>query len=292
MAGACPKCGWQPVDGSACPRCGVDVAGYLAELAAGAPVSVPAALERRSGDPARLGGAPDLRPAGFWIRVVAVIIDTRRDSGRAGRSLRGRVDGVRRSVVDRDPGGRADVRRHAHRRVSVLFHWRWGQTLGKMAVDIRVVTCRPTPTSPGWPRTAVRSTLGCAALRQLASLLSSAILGCRLPDGRASARQAGLARSHRRHPRRAPPVTLPLPLRNRLAELVLEAFHDRRRAARARGARRRRLPESRTPRSSRSGRSERVDSSRGARWTRPTRRSRRPRPGRAPVRRSPLLRSA
>ena len=60
---------------------------------------------------------------------------------------------------------------------SVLFHWRWGQTLGKMVVDIRVVTCRPTPTSPGWLTDRGPLTLGCAALRQLASLLSSAILG-------------------------------------------------------------------------------------------------------------------
>ena len=59
----------------------------------------------------------------------------------------------------------------------VLFHWRWGQTLGKMAVDIRVVTCRPTPTSPGWLTEGGSLTLGCAALRQLASVLSSAILG-------------------------------------------------------------------------------------------------------------------
>jgi uncharacterized RDD family membrane protein YckC len=59
----------------------------------------------------------------------------------------------------------------------VLFHWRWGQTLGKMAVDIRVVTSRPTPTSPGWLMEGGPLTLGCAALRQLASALSSAILG-------------------------------------------------------------------------------------------------------------------
>ena len=58
-----------------------------------------------------------------------------------------------------------------------FFHWRWGQTLGKMAVDIRVVTCRPTPTSPGWLTDSGPLTLGCAALRQLASLLSSAIFG-------------------------------------------------------------------------------------------------------------------
>ena len=162
MAGACPKCGWQPVDGSACPRCGVDVAEYFAELAASAPVSVPAALERPSAiSPVSLA-RPDLRPAGFWIRVVAVIIDS------AVILVAQAVLYAVASVVF----GAMLVAVYP-----MLFHWRWGQTLGKMAVDIRVVTCRPTPTSPGWLTDRGPLTLGCAALRQLASLLSSAILG-------------------------------------------------------------------------------------------------------------------
>jgi uncharacterized RDD family membrane protein YckC len=103
--GGMSKCGWQPVDGSACPRCEVDVVEYFAESL----------------------------PQVFGAMVIAVY--------------------------------------------PILFHWRWGQTLGKMAVDIRVVTCRPTPTSPGWLTDSGPLTLGCAALRQLASLLSSAILG-------------------------------------------------------------------------------------------------------------------
>jgi uncharacterized RDD family membrane protein YckC len=48
----------------------------------------------------------------------------------------------------------------------VIFHWLWGQTLGKMAVRIRVVTMQGEPLS-----------LGCAILRQLGSWLSAAILG-------------------------------------------------------------------------------------------------------------------
>jgi uncharacterized RDD family membrane protein YckC len=177
MAGACPKCGWQPVDGSACPRCGADVAGYLAGLAAGAPVSTPPALERPPAISPATTPRPALRPAGFWIRVVAVIIDTVviLVAQAVLYAVASVVFGVRSSIAIRVAAqvfGAMLVAAYP-----MLFHWRWGQTLGKMAVDIRVVTCRPTPTSPGWLTDNGQLTLGCAALRQLASLLSSAILG-------------------------------------------------------------------------------------------------------------------
>jgi uncharacterized RDD family membrane protein YckC len=159
-----------------CPRCGVHVAGYLADLAAGAQVSVPAAGARPSAIPPV--SAPGLdRPAGFWIRVVAVIIDT---------AVILVAQAVLYAVASMVFGGRSSIAIRGAAQVfgamliavySVLFHWRWGQTLGKMAVDIRVVTCRPTPTSPGWLTDRGPLTLGCAALRQLASLLSSALLG-------------------------------------------------------------------------------------------------------------------
>ena len=173
MAGACPKCGWQPVDGSVCPRCGVHVAAYLADLAAGAQVSVPAVVER----PSAIPPVSAERPAGFWIRVVAVIIDT---------AVILVAQAVLYVVASMVFGGRSSIAIRGAAQVfgailiavySVLFHWRWGQTLGKMAVDIRVVTCRPTPTSPGWLTDRGPLTFGGAVLRQLASLLSSAILG-------------------------------------------------------------------------------------------------------------------
>jgi uncharacterized RDD family membrane protein YckC len=176
MAGACPKCGWQPVDGSACPRCGVDVAKYFAELAAGAPVSA-VALERSSSISPGAAARLDLRPAGFWIRVVAMIIDT---------AVILVAQAVLYAVASMVFAGRSSIAIRGAAQVfgamliavyPMLFHWRWGQTLGKMAVDIRVVTCRPTPTSPGWLADSGPLTLGCAALRQFASLLSSAILG-------------------------------------------------------------------------------------------------------------------
>ena len=173
MAGACPKCGWQPVDGAACPRCGVHVARYLADLAAGAQVSSPTVVEQ----PSTIPPVSPERPAGFWIRVVAVIIDT---------AVILVAQAVLYAVASMVFGGRSSIAIRGAAQVfgailiavySVLFHWRWGQTLGKMAVDIRVVTCRPTPTLPGWLTDRGPLTLGCAALRQLASLLSSAILG-------------------------------------------------------------------------------------------------------------------
>jgi uncharacterized RDD family membrane protein YckC len=177
MAGACPKCGWQPVDSSACPRCGVHVARYLAELAAGAQVSAPAAPERPTAISPVSAPHPEPRPAGFWIRVVALIIDT------AVILVAQAVLYVMASMVF---GGRSSIAIQVAAQVfgamliavyPVLFHWRWGQTLGKMAMDIRVVSCRPTPTSPGWLTDGGPLSLGCAALRQLASVLSSAILG-------------------------------------------------------------------------------------------------------------------
>jgi len=175
MAAACPKCGWQPVSGPSCPRCGVHVAGYLAELAAGA--SHAAAFERSSALPSADVATPALRAAGFWIRVLAVLIDTAVVLiAQAMLYFMGSmVFGGRSSVVIRVAAqvfGTLLVAVYP-----VFFHWRWGQTLGKMAVDIRVVTCRPTPTTPGWLADGGSLTIGCAVLRQLASALSSAILG-------------------------------------------------------------------------------------------------------------------
>ena len=171
------KCGWQPVDSSVCPRCGVHVAGYLAELAAGAQVSAPAPLERPSAIPPLSAARPAIRAAGFWIRVVAAIIDT---------AVILVAQAVLYAVASMVFGGRSSIAIRGAAQVfgamlmavySVLCHWRWGGDLGKMAVDIRVVTRRPTPTSPGWLTDGGPLTLGCGALRQLASLLSSATLG-------------------------------------------------------------------------------------------------------------------
>jgi uncharacterized RDD family membrane protein YckC len=49
---------------------------------------------------------------------------------------------------------------------TVLFHWLWGQTLGKMAVQVRVVTLEGGPLS-----------LQCAIIRELGVWLSSLTFG-------------------------------------------------------------------------------------------------------------------
>ena len=177
MSGACPKCGWQPVGGPTCPRCGVRVAGYLAELGEGAHVSPAVMFEGASAPSSVIAANADLRAAGFWIRALALIIDTVVIAvAQAVLYVVGSmVFGSRSSIVIRVAAQAFGATLVAV--YPVFFHWRWGQTLGKMAVDIRVVTCRPTATSPGWLTDGGSLTIGCAALRQLASVLSSAMLG-------------------------------------------------------------------------------------------------------------------
>jgi uncharacterized RDD family membrane protein YckC len=140
-------------------------------------VSPPAVRERSSIVAPGSAPRPDRLAAGFWIRVLAVAIDTAVILGAQAvlYVVASMVFGDRSSIVI--PVAAQVFGAMLVAVYPVLFHWRWGQTLGKMAVDIRVVSCRPTPTSPGWLTDGAPLTLGCAALRQLASVLSSAILG-------------------------------------------------------------------------------------------------------------------
>jgi uncharacterized RDD family membrane protein YckC len=167
MTDACPKCGWQPVAGARCPRCDVDVEAYRAQIPATLPpISAPVGRPRSV-----------VRPAGFWIRAVAVLID-----GIVVGLIQLAMFFAARIVF----GGRASIVASVAAQAfvlalvaiyPVLFHWRWGQTLGKMAMDIRVVSATPTATSPGWLVDGGGLTFGCAALRQLATVLSSALFG-------------------------------------------------------------------------------------------------------------------
>lgn len=167
MTDACPKCGWQPVAGARCSRCGVDVEAYRAQIPpALPPIAAPVTPPR-----------PAVRPAGFWIRAVAVLID-----GIVVGLIQLAMFFTARVVF----GGRASIVASVAAQVFVLalvaiypvvFHWRCGQTLGKMAMDIRVVNAAPTTTTPGWLVDGGGLTLGCAAIRQLATVLSSALFG-------------------------------------------------------------------------------------------------------------------
>ena len=181
MAGACPKCGWQPVVGASCPRCGVDVASYRSALlrpsgpeAPGAAVTT--AIEISSAPALPSDARTRYRPAGFWIRVAALLIDW-------GVLLTAQLVlfGLAWAVFGGASSAAIHVAVQAFAVVlvtvyPVLFHWRWGQTVGKMAVEIRVVSCAPTPTTPGWLVDGGSLTLGCAILRQLGMVISSMTL--------------------------------------------------------------------------------------------------------------------
>ena len=153
MAGICPRCGFESVEGGTCPRCGVDVAGYRARvaIAAGPP-----------GPVARV-----FPPAGFWIRVVAALID--------GVVLL--IAQWMLSLIAFIAFGHAGSARSVSAAAQVMsvilgfvypiiFHWQWGQTLGKMAMHIRVVALNGGPL-----------TLGQATLRQFGAWLSAILLG-------------------------------------------------------------------------------------------------------------------
>ena len=106
------------------------------------------------------------RPAGFWIRTVAILIDgavlviAQMVLGLVAWMAFMDASPVVVGTASRAFGGALGAL------YPVLFHWQWGQTLGKMAVEIRVVTMDGGPLS-----------LGCAVLRQLGSWVSAAIFG-------------------------------------------------------------------------------------------------------------------
>jgi uncharacterized RDD family membrane protein YckC len=127
MATGCPNCGWQTVEGPRCPRCGVNIAEYRAQLAVASAVAPPPGPSISQTAPPRPETAgvgappsPTIHPAGFWIRFVARVID-----------------GVLLLLVVAVVPLLGALVSVAY---EIFFHWRWGQTLGKMAMRIRVVT--------------------------------------------------------------------------------------------------------------------------------------------------------
>src|SRR5215471_8378577 len=72
MLVTCERCGWQGENARYCSRCGAD----LASSSAVAPrVFPPPPITPASPAPVFTPVATALRPAGFWIRFVAVMID-------------------------------------------------------------------------------------------------------------------------------------------------------------------------------------------------------------------------
>jgi uncharacterized RDD family membrane protein YckC len=157
MPETCPKCGFPEAATAECPRCGVDVARYREY------VRSMGAWEAQIMQP-----APPLRPAGFWIRAAALLLDSivlavvQWVVHVAGLFLWG--EGVEQSRVFVSAARAFGVL--FGMLYTVIFHWLWGQTFGKMAVRIRVVTVRGDPL-----------TLRIAVLRELGYVVSAILLG-------------------------------------------------------------------------------------------------------------------
>jgi uncharacterized RDD family membrane protein YckC len=145
MATGCPKCGWQELSGAQCPRCGVNIAEYRAQLAVASAVARPPEARwqppRSEAPRPTAPPSPTIHPAGFWIRFVAIIVD-----GLCLALVQWVLGFVIVALFFGAPGTLAAIVGLYTFNVllgsiyPVIFHWRWGQTLGKMAMSIRVVT--------------------------------------------------------------------------------------------------------------------------------------------------------
>ena len=162
MASSCPQCGWSPADGTHCPRCGVDVARYRADLAAASAMPAPAVDTAAPGRPRRLArprrgprdrdeaprvppptAARAIHPAGFWGRAGGPAHRPGPGDG-GGGGLRIRRSG--RSTDDRLAAAASRAFRFlASPCYFVFLHWARGQTLGKMLFRIRVVMLDGAP---------------------------------------------------------------------------------------------------------------------------------------------------
>ena len=169
MSSSCPQCGWAPVDAARCARCGVEVARYRANLAAVS--AVPAPPVERALPPSAPAAPPVVaplpvgtpRPAGFWVRAAAVLIDV------VLVMVAEVLFGFALWAVPDDRLAYAASR--AFRFLAspcyfVFLHWARGQTFGKIVFRVRVVTLAGGPLP-----------FGISVLRHLGSWISAAILG-------------------------------------------------------------------------------------------------------------------
>jgi uncharacterized RDD family membrane protein YckC len=165
VAESCPKCGFPQVEGDECPRCRTSVSRYRAYLQglgqqparAAAPAAAPAWAPPPAAAPA--GEWPEGAPAGFWVRGAALTVDSIVLQAAflpfqllivAPTLL---VGGLARGA---DPT-RAFAVNVAYNVVAVLvyagywvwMHGRWGQTLGKVATGVKVVTAAGEPIGYG-----------------------------------------------------------------------------------------------------------------------------------------------
>lgn len=165
MQVTCQRCGWQGENAQYCSRCGADL-GKPAVAQPGRFPPPPVASPAPAAAPVRVTVAARL--AGFWIRFVAVLIDgvvllvAQGILFSAGWVVTGGGMGVgmaMNGVVNLF----ATLLGAAY---GIIFHWLWGQTLGKMALQIKVVSMNGGPLS-----------FGQATGRYFATLLSFLTLG-------------------------------------------------------------------------------------------------------------------
>lgn len=142
--GQCPSCGEEDVEPDVCPRCGVDARDL--ESIGEAERACPRLPPRMAAIP---GQRADAIVAGFWIRVLAVLIDY------GFFLLLGLAVEVVATLLWDEWAASSRVFRVSRFVFNVLFgfwyyimfHWLWGQTIGKMVVGIRVVTVDAAPIS-------------------------------------------------------------------------------------------------------------------------------------------------
>ena len=146
MAVTCGRCGWQGDEARYCARCGAD----LGAPAAAPPASFPPP-PLRTPAPGFAAASAATRPAGFWVRSVAVMIDAV-----VLLLAQGILFGAGWMLGGGGMGAGFLVKGMTHlfssilgAGYSVVLHWIWGQTLGKMALQIRVVTMEGGPLSFG-----------------------------------------------------------------------------------------------------------------------------------------------
>ena len=204
MASSCPQCGWSPVGGAHCPRCGVDVARYRADLAAASAMPAPALrpLDRPVAPSASPGTSTHAPTPSTWATTAeppripppappaafappasgsapgAVLLDV------ILVMLAEMAFGFLLWAVTDDRLAAAASR--AFRFLAspcyfVFLHWARGQTLGKMVFRIRVVMLNGAPLP-----------FGLSLLRHLGSWISARHPRHRVPDRGLPRGQAGL----------------------------------------------------------------------------------------------------
>jgi len=186
----CSKCGANVADGIAfCSACGQPMVGFSVGQAAGAPPAATAAPGGTVYAPPVQGGwqAPAARPAvayaGFWLRVVAFIIDalvlyfvgvivTLPFAASMGMGMRGMINGRPPNIEGMLPLIHAMIRLTLIRTVlnwlyyALLESSAWQATLGKKALGLEVTDLDGN-----------RISFGRATGRFFAKIISSIILG-------------------------------------------------------------------------------------------------------------------